>query len=155
LFRWRDQWLVDRATAEGLKRGSPLEVALASLAEAHVTFGIDRARLSAALETRGTPVVVAEGRAAVGGLDGSVAFAASLDVFSGRPHVSDAGNSEPVRPGRAFATAIAVCALLLGGRRKGVGFGVRIGQIQHLASHKSGSIRVGLRSAAPAASVEA
>jgi uncharacterized protein (DUF342 family) len=68
-----------------------VEEALASLAGANVTFGIDRARVAEALETPGRPVLVAKGRSPRDGEDGRVEYAASLIAIGGRPHVTADG----------------------------------------------------------------
>jgi uncharacterized protein (DUF342 family) len=68
-----------------------IEDALAALAEAKVTFGIDRDWIAAALETPGRPVLVAEGQPPRHGEDGRVDFAPSLLAIGGRPHVDDDG----------------------------------------------------------------
>src|SRR5579859_3470405 len=60
--------------------------ALAALAAAGVTYGIDRARIAAALESPGEPVLVAVSRPSCAGEDGRVEFAPSLLAVGGRPH---------------------------------------------------------------------
>jgi uncharacterized protein (DUF342 family) len=68
-----------------------LEEALTSLADANVTYGVDRGCVVAALETPGRPVRVAEGRSPRAGEDGRVEYAPSLLAIGGRPHVSSDG----------------------------------------------------------------
>jgi uncharacterized protein (DUF342 family) len=68
-----------------------IEDALASLADASVTFGIDRAHVASALATPGRPVLVALGRLAHNGKDGSVEYAPNLLAVGGRPIVADDG----------------------------------------------------------------
>jgi uncharacterized protein (DUF342 family) len=69
-----------------------IEDALQSLADAQVTFGIDRARIVAGLGMLGRPVKAAVGRPAYHGVDGHVEYAATLLSIGGRPHVADDGN---------------------------------------------------------------
>jgi uncharacterized protein len=68
-----------------------LEEALASLARANVTFGINQARVAAALETPGRPILVALGQSPRDGEDGRVVYEPSLLAIGGRPHVADDG----------------------------------------------------------------
>jgi len=70
---------------------STVEHALISLADARVTFGLDRGRVGEAVESPGRMVLVAEGRAACDGCDGRVEYAASVLAVGGRPHVGDDG----------------------------------------------------------------